>query len=50
MLQYFIRYIVFVWKGKNDWHTLRVYAYFFENGEKNLRCQKFWIRVDMNEA
>ena len=25
----------FVWQGKNDWHKLSVYAYFFENGEKN---------------
>ena len=31
----------FVWQGKNDWHTLRVYAYFFENGEKILRCQTY---------
>ena len=27
-----------------------VRVFFFENGEKYLRCQKFWIRVDMNEA
>ena len=31
----------FVWQGKNDWHKLRVYAYFFENGEKILRCQTY---------
>ena len=31
----------FVWQGKNDWHKLSVYAYFFENGEKILRCQTY---------
>ena len=31
----------FVWQGKNDWHKLRVHAYFFENGEKILRCQTY---------
>ena len=31
----------FVWQGKNDWHKRSVYAYFFENGEKILRCQTY---------
>ena len=31
----------FVWQGKSDWHKLSVYAYFFENGEKILRCQTY---------
>ena len=30
---------VFVWTGENDSNRLRVDAYFFENGEKNLRFQ-----------
>ena len=29
--------IVFVWTGENDSNTLRVDAYFFENGEKKFR-------------
>ena len=37
MLSYFHRFSVFVWTGENDSNTLRVDAYFFENGEKNLR-------------
>ena len=34
MLSYFHRFSVFVWTGENDSNTLRVDAYFFENGEK----------------
>ena len=30
---------VFVWTGENDSNRLRVEAYFFENGGKNLRFQ-----------
>ena len=29
----------YVWTGKNDAKTPRVYANFFENGEKKLRFQ-----------
>ena len=32
---------VFVWTGEYDLKTLRVDAYFFENGEKNFRFQKY---------
>ena len=34
MLSYFHRFSVFVWTSENDSNTLRVDAYFFENGEK----------------
>ena len=41
MLSYFHRFSVFVWMGESDLNTLRVDAYFYENGGKNLRCQKY---------
>ena len=41
MLSYFHRFSVFVWKDENDSNTLRVDAYVLENGEKNLRFQKY---------
>ena len=38
----FRRFSVFVWTGENDSNTLRVDAYFFENGgKKTLRFQKY---------
>ena len=42
MLSYFHRFSVFVWTGENDSNTLRVDAYFFENGEKKSP----FLRVD----
>ena len=33
---YFYCFSVFVWTGENDSNTLRVDAYIFENGVKNL--------------
>ena len=41
MLLYLYSFSVFVWMSENDSSTLRVDAYFFENGEKNLRFQKY---------
>ena len=40
-LWYFHRFSVFVWTGDYDWNMLRVVAYLFENGGKNLRNQKY---------
>ena len=38
----FRRFSVFVWTGENDSNTLRVDAYFFENGgKKTLRFKKY---------
>ena len=31
----------FLWTGENDSNTPRVDAYYFKNGEKNLRVQKY---------
>ena len=36
----FRRFSVFVWTGENDSNTLRVDAYFFENGGKKLSVFK----------
>ena len=41
MLSYLYRFSVFVWTSENDSSKLCVDAYFFENGEKNLRFQKY---------
>ena len=40
-LWYFHRFSVFVWTGDYDSNMLRVVAYLFENGDKNLRNQKY---------
>ena len=40
-LWYFHRFSVFVWTGDYDSNMLRVVAYLFENGGKNLRNQKY---------
>ena len=40
-LSYFHRFNVFVWTGDYDSNMLRVVAYLFENGGKNLRHQKY---------
>ena len=40
-LWYFHRFSVFVWTGDYDSNMLRVVAYLFENGGKNLRHQKY---------
>ena len=40
-LSYLHRCSVFVRTGENDSNTLRKDAYFFFNGEKNLRFQKY---------
>ena len=40
-LWYFHRFNVFVWTGDYDSNMLRVVAYLFENGGKNLRNQKY---------
>jgi hypothetical protein len=45
-LSYFLRFCFYVWTGENDSNTIRVDANFFKNGEKNLRFQKYPIRVD----
>lgn len=37
----FPSFSVFVRTGENDLNTLRVDTYFYENGGKNLRCQKY---------
>ena len=41
MLSYFHRVSVFMWTGENDSNTLRVDGYFFENGKKKIRFQKY---------
>ena len=40
-LAYLPGFSVFVWKAEYDLKTLRVDAYFFENGENNIRFQKY---------
>ena len=40
-LWYFYRFSVFVWTGHYDSNMLRVVAYLFENGGKNLRNKKY---------
>ena len=43
----FLSLCVFVWTDENDLKTLGVDTYFFKkNGEKDLRFQKYLIRVD----
>ena len=41
MLSYVHTLSDFVWRGENDSNTLRVDAYFFEKGEKNLSFQEY---------
>ena len=40
-LWYFYPFSVFVWTGDYDSNMLRVIAYLFENGGKDLRNQKY---------
>ena len=46
-LSYFHLFSVFVWTGGNDSNTLRVDAYFWENGEKISVLKNIRNRVDV---
>ena len=49
MLSYLYRFSVFVWTSENNWSTLRVDAYFFENGGKKISVFEN-IRVHVDRA
>ena len=47
---YFHCFSVFTWTGQNNSNTLRVDAFDFENGEKNVSFQNTGRKMDLHKV